>query len=176
MLTDDEIENAKKETKRVKKTYIKWCIEQPPFHEHNDCIRIAYEWLDAQKKIKTIPKNLRYSSLKEVIEEWAGRYVSKFDVEVAATLHPDIKGEYPFYNFSQSFLTEPSRDRLDSINEAFTQSYNEHHDPKLYNKDRKLTLKYSSLGTNSIYPAPNTPVLPADTVPAGNWFSLRSPQ
>jgi hypothetical protein len=131
MLTDDEIENAKKETKRVKKTYIKWCIEQPPLHEHNDCIRIAYEWLDAQKKIKTIPKNLHYDSLKQLIERWAGRYISKYDVEVAATLHPNIEGEYPFYNISQS-LIEPSRVRLDNINEAFTQSYNERHDPKKY--------------------------------------------
>ena len=57
--------------------------------------------------------------LKHYIEEWAGRYVSTSDVEVAATLHPEINGQYPFYNIS-SRLTEPSVSRLENIGEALT--------------------------------------------------------
>ncbi|WP_025155096.1 hypothetical protein [Morganella morganii] len=44
MLTDKKIEQAKKTTRYSSRNDI--------LHEHNDCIRIAYEWLDAQKKLK----------------------------------------------------------------------------------------------------------------------------
>jgi hypothetical protein len=47
------------------------------------------------------------------------RYVSRDDVEVAAFLHPDIEGEYPFYNISRR-LTLPDIKRLAEIPEAFT--------------------------------------------------------
>jgi hypothetical protein len=98
-------------------------------HEHHDCIRIAYEWLDAQRKIsgacsKTFP-------LKHLIEKWAGRYVSQSDVEVAATMHPEIRGTYPHFNISAR-LTEPSKRRLDGVSEAFKHTYHERHDPSLY--------------------------------------------
>jgi len=118
MLTKKQIEKAKKEVMAL-----------DPHYEHDDCIRIAYEWLDAQKKTK----NPRYVPhyLKHLIEEWAGRYVSRSDVEIAAHLHPLIRGKYPYYNIS-SRLTEPSTDRLKNIGEANTQGQRESHKSSNY--------------------------------------------
>lgn len=120
MLSDIEIENAKRNTK--------YGVDGP-HHEHNDCIRIAYEWLDAQKKTQN-STSATYA-LKHIIEKWAGRYVSTSDVEVAAHLHPEIKGKYPHFNISAR-LTEPSTERLKSISEAFKHSYRERYDSSVY--------------------------------------------
>lgn len=109
MLTDFEINIAKTKVK-------KWNSDSS--HEHNDCIRMAYEWLDAQKKTKG--KVRKQFAVKHLVEQWAGRYVSRSDVEAAAHLHPDVHGEYPYYNIS-SRLTLPSVQRLDGISEAFKQ-------------------------------------------------------
>lgn len=87
-----------------------------PLHQHNDCIRIAYEWLDAQRKLGS-PQKLSFP-LKHLIEKWGGRYVSQSDVEVAAYIHPSIRGKYPLYNIS-AHLTLPREDRLDGISEAY---------------------------------------------------------
>jgi len=116
--SDDAIEKAKKITRLA-----------DPHYEHNDCIRIAYEWLDAQKKIKN-PTTKRWT-LKHLIEKWAGRYVSTSDVEVAANMHPNIHGKYPNFNISAR-LTEPSTDRLKNISEAFKHNYREQHDSSIY--------------------------------------------
>jgi hypothetical protein len=86
-------------------------------HEHPDCIRIAYEWLDAQKILKHPRRSSR--PLKHIIEKWGGRYVSQSDVEVAAYLHKDISGDYPNYNISAR-LVQPSTVRLMGIGEALT--------------------------------------------------------
>lgn len=120
MLTDQEIQQA-----------INKISKNPDnLHEHPDCVRIAYTWLDAQKKIQTTCSKLY--PIKHHIEKWAGRYVSESDVEVAAYLHPEIKGTYPKFNISSN-LTEPSRSRLIVIPEAMTQpDYHTRHDPKLY--------------------------------------------
>lgn len=90
-----------------------------PLHEHDDCIRIAYEWLDAQPKLKGVRRSAR--PIKHIIESWGGRYVSQGDVEVAAQLHPDIHGEYPYFNISAG-LIEPNRRRLAGIGEAGMQA------------------------------------------------------
>jgi len=58
----------------------------------------------------------REHSLKHIIEAWGGRYVSYFDVEVAAALL-GLQGRYPFYDIS-SKLTRPSLSRLEGIGEA----------------------------------------------------------
>lgn len=100
-------------------------------HEHNDCIRICYEWLDAQVKTKH-PQNADYP-LKHLIEKWAGRYVSASDVQVAASLHTDINGNYPRFNIS-SRLTEPSVNRLEDIGQANTQGQRESHRPADYSR------------------------------------------
>jgi hypothetical protein len=118
LLTDKKTDGAKAQLRSV-----------DAHHEHNDCIRIAYEWLDAQVKTKA-PRNLSYP-LKHLIEKWAGRYVSTSDVEVAAILHPQVHGRYPSFNIS-SRLTEPSVDRLKGIAQANTQGQRERHDPKSY--------------------------------------------
>ena len=114
MLSDREIEAAKLRTK--------YSLNEGPHHEHSDCIRIAYEWLDAQIKLKGTTK--KAYPLKHIIEKWAGRYVSRTDVDVAAELHPEIKGKYPYFNIS-SKLTRPNIKRLEGIAQAFTQNYNE---------------------------------------------------
>lgn len=120
-LTEDEITAAKKGFR----------YSQPAdvLHEHNDCVRIAYEWLDAQNVRKTASKQFR--PLKHIIEKWAGRYVSQSDVEVAASMHPRIRGKYPDFNLSTR-LVLPSDRRLDGIGEAKTQGYRELLDEKTY--------------------------------------------
>ena len=81
----------------------------------DDCVRIAYAWLDAQAKIRR-PLD-RSRPLKHYVEAWAGRYVSQQDVEAAAELHPDVRGVYPRFNLSAN-LTEPNYRRLAGIAEA----------------------------------------------------------
>lgn len=120
MLSDEEIERAKRATR--------YTLEAP-HHEHPDCIRMAYLWLDAQTKTKSAMT--RTLAVKHMIEKWAGRYVSTSDVEVAASLHPEIKGIYPHFNIS-SRLTEPSKERLQGISEAYKHHYNKRHDPSVY--------------------------------------------
>ncbi|MGO3891181.1 MAG: hypothetical protein ACTJHW_09410 [Paenalcaligenes sp.] len=58
------------------------------FHEHNDYIRMVYEWLDIQKKIKG-PASKTYA-LKHMIERRCDRYISTSDVDVATHMHPEI--------------------------------------------------------------------------------------
>jgi hypothetical protein len=84
-----------------------------PTHGSNNRIKIAYAWLDAQKKIKHINKRL-YFPVKHMVEGWCGDYVSRDDVEIAAALHPEIRGVYPDFNISQ-LLTLPSKKRLAGI-------------------------------------------------------------
>ncbi|WP_426320470.1 hypothetical protein [Pseudoduganella sp. R-43] len=120
VLSDSEIDQAKRTTK--------YSLASPN-HEHHDCIRIAYQWLDAQKKIKGA--TTKTMPLKHIIEKWGGRYVSESDVEVAAALHPEIRGTYPYFNISAR-LTEPSKARLSSVSEAFKHVHHERHDPKIY--------------------------------------------
>lgn len=110
MISAEEIAEAKKMTKYGTKKVL---------HEHDDCIRMAYEWLDAQKRTKGISR--RFRPLKHIIEKWAGRYISESDVEVAAVLHPEIRGAYPYFNISSS-LVRPSDARLVRMPEAKTQA------------------------------------------------------
>ena len=105
MLADDQVTTGK----------INAPVKLERHHEHDDCIRIAYEWLDAQVKIKNPTSKSR--PLKHIIENWGERYVSQTDVEVAAWLHPEILGVYPRYNISAR-LTLPSESRLSGIGEA----------------------------------------------------------
>src|SRR5690606_41650510 len=88
MLSDREIEAAKLRTK--------YSLNEGPHHEHSDCIRIAYEWLDVQIKLKGTTK--KAYPLKHIIEKWAGRYVFRTDVDVATELHPEIKDIYPYFH------------------------------------------------------------------------------
>lgn len=119
MITTEAIAAAKRETHYGTRDDI--------HHESDDCIRIAYQWLDAQTKIQGPTKKSR--PLKHIIEAWGGRYVSQSDVEVAAHIHPEIFGSYPHFNIA-SRLIEPSATRLDDIAEANTQSgYRERSNP-----------------------------------------------
>lgn len=121
MISAADIERAKIE--------VRYSLGEGGHHEHDDCIRIAYEWLDAQKKIQG--KVNKAFALKHLIEKWGGRYVSTTDVDVAAHLHPDINGTYPYFNIS-SRLTLPSDERLKGIGEAFSQGYRDRLDQSAY--------------------------------------------
>jgi len=105
LLSDAQIEDGKSKAK----------LQLEGHFEHNDCVRMAYEWLDAQ--VKTKNRRMTHNPIKHIIEKWSGRYVSTSDVEVAAWLHPNIIGTYPNYNIS-SRLTLPSIRRLSGIGEA----------------------------------------------------------
>jgi hypothetical protein len=96
-----------------------------PTHESNNRIKIAYAWLDAQKKTKNVNKSRLSFPVKHLVEAWCGDYVSRDDVEIAAALHPDIHGEYPDFNIS-NILTLPSKNRLKNIvlrDEGYENSY-----------------------------------------------------
>ena len=128
MLTDQQIDDA-----------IKAAPHSPGesrLHEHRDCVRFAYEWLDAQTKTKGLQK--KPYDLKHLIQRWAGRYVSSSDVEVAAHLHPDIRGQYPYCNIS-SRLTSPSISRISNLGETYTQTKGEHHDLARYSRTEKVS-------------------------------------
>jgi hypothetical protein len=88
-------------------------------HESNDCARIAFAFLDAQKTIKSPSKGGAY---KHTIEKWAGRYISTTSVIIAAYLHPTIKGEYPAFNLS-AITIYPCHSRLLAVTEAYTHYY-----------------------------------------------------
>jgi len=111
MLTDKQIEDAKAKTK----------YSIPAHHEHNDCIRFAYEWLDAQRTIQG--KTNCHFAIKQLVQHWAGCYVSTSDLEVAAEMHPQLRGKFPYFNLS-SKLVFPSRERISMLSQAFTQEYN----------------------------------------------------
>lgn len=101
---------------------VKYCNDKNPYHEHDDCVRIAMEFLDAQPLLVSVPprhnRSLRYS-LKSMVEHWAGRYVSAADVRLAGKMMK-LKGNYPFYNIPIK-KTKPHHSRLSEIPEAYTQ-------------------------------------------------------
>ena len=121
MLTSAQISDAKR--------HVRYEHKSEAFQEHDDCVRLAYEWLDAQSTIASSSKKSR--PLKHIIEKWAGRYVSQSDVELAAFIHPRVSGKYPDFNLSAR-LVLPSHRRLNGIGEALTQDYRERLDPKIY--------------------------------------------
>jgi len=105
----------------------------PPLHEHPDCVRIAYEWLDAQTKRKGTGNGSH--PLKHMIESWGGRYVSQDDVEVAVHMHPGVRGSYRnCFNLSRR-LVLPSLDRLEGIGEAGAHAHYRDSDYEYYHEE-----------------------------------------
>ena len=91
-------------------------IENLPVNEqcyvHScDQVRLAFQWLDAQKKLKR--PNKRPWLEKHVLERWAGRYISWCSVEVAGRLHPEITGNYPCFNIGNRFIYPNKRRQID---------------------------------------------------------------
>jgi hypothetical protein len=105
-LTDQQILNAK----------IALNLHQPN-HEHDDCIRMAYEWLDAQTKIK----RKRGDDWKHWVQHWCGRHITVDDIKVAAHLHPDVQQDGEKLNIS-SVKVLPAFNRLIGIDEAYSQN------------------------------------------------------
>lgn len=83
--------------------------------EHPDCVRMAGEWLSAQRRTKTVPARWP-APLKHLVEVWACRYVRQDDVTTAARML-GLRGNYPFFSISTT-LTLPSTDRLHGIAQA----------------------------------------------------------
>ena len=79
--------------------------------EHPDCVRMAGEWLNAQRRTQTMPARWP-APLKHLVEGWACRYVRQDDVTTAARLL-GLRGNYPRFNIA-SGLTLPSPDHIAS--------------------------------------------------------------
>ena len=109
MLTDARIEEEKKKFGMPQNT-----------QSSSDCVRIAYAWFDAQVKTGRIAR--ASIEIKNVINAWGARYVSIDDVEIAACLHPEIRGSYPSYNIHEHF-TRPNKRRLACIPEVGKRPY-----------------------------------------------------
>jgi hypothetical protein len=90
------------------------------YHQHNDCIRIAAHWLDAQKRTKVC--GVSPSVVKHTAEIWAQRYVSASDVEVAAHLLGIGRSERGLIGVSK-LQTRPAERRLRNISEAGKHNY-----------------------------------------------------
>jgi hypothetical protein len=86
--------------------------------EHPDCIKIAEQWLLAQRRTKNANTLMYPRPLKHIIEAWAARYVSEDDV-VTAARNIGLKGRYPYFNIRAQF-TRPRLSRLDNIETAGT--------------------------------------------------------
>lgn len=103
---------------------------QSPRHEHDDCIRMAYEWLDAQKTTPT----RRADDWKHIVEYWCGRYITDDDVKIAALLHPRVEPDGNRLNISRR-LVLPSFERLIGITGA------KKHTPRMEHRHK---MRYSS--------------------------------
>lgn len=91
-------------------------------HVTDDKVRIAYEWLDAQRKTNT--QSGKKFALKYLIRLWSGREISEEDVHIAAYLHNEVKGVFPSYNLHPR-LTFPSLERLRWNIDVRAQGYEE---------------------------------------------------
>lgn len=123
-LSDEIIEAAKKDFEYSLASKIPF-KKKPykPTHSSNDRIRAAYEWLDAQENTKIAISS--HFPIKHMIESWAGFYVSREDVEIAAHLNSSIRGEYPYFNIRKA-LTLPSKKRIENLtikNEGYEMAY-----------------------------------------------------
>ncbi len=117
MLTNNQIAKGKRDLQ----SHLEY-FYTPAKHEHRDCIRMTYLWLDAQIKTQYYRQNGFVD--KHMIENWCGRYISSSDLTVAASMHPEIEGIYPKFNISKS-LVFPHWQRLNGINQAFIHDYME---------------------------------------------------
>jgi hypothetical protein len=114
MLTDKQIEEAKKRALYQQE----YGTPRTTPDDHNDSVRIAYEWLDAQRKMK----KASCWPCKHIVEGWGKRHIPWFAVAVAAELHPKVFGAYPFLNIAKQ-LVLPSTKRLEGIGQAGRDHY-----------------------------------------------------
>lgn len=75
----------------------------------------------------------RASAFKHMVEYWCDRYVSQNDSALAAMLHQDVQGEYPYFNLSRR-LIEPSVPRLANIGQAFAHGHEKGYGPSPYRR------------------------------------------
>ncbi len=107
--------------------------------EDDDQVRVAYQWLDAQKIAK---KTLQGEwNLERLIGDWSGLEVTRHDIEVAAHLHHRIHGDYPLLNINPGFIF-PSAERLRGISTSF--AYNSEERLLLANYQSYEIVSYSS--------------------------------
>lgn len=96
-----------------------WSRARDLIAEHFDCIKIAYAFLDAQKKTKnrTPISGLGTTSLRKMISQWSGCYLSDEDVDLAIKMHPSLKGDRTSCNISRQ-LVFPCYSRLEGLESA----------------------------------------------------------
>jgi hypothetical protein len=106
--------------KQIVDTIAQYSHRKGALHKNPECVKIAFAFLDAQ--VKTKKPCSEGKPLKHIIEGWAGTYVSMSDVEMAAILHPEIQGEYPYFNISNR-LVFPCYERLKGLTTPFKEKY-----------------------------------------------------
>lgn len=107
--------------------------------EEKDGVRIACEWLDAQLLLSAASR--KKIDFKRLISEWAGREISRTEVDTAAAILSAVKTDFSCEYISPR-LTFPTAERLRGISEAFRHDFDRQH--LLENYYSYEIVKYSS--------------------------------
>lgn len=108
MLTGEQIAAAKRQ--------VRYRYPDDILHEHDDCIRMCYEWLSAQRHT-TSSHGRGVAGFRSLIMHWAGSYVSKDDVDVALVMLPRLIVTMHDSNLSRK-LVLPKDSRLEGIGQV----------------------------------------------------------
>jgi len=120
---DKAIEQAKSDLLQVKTKVRGYMANHGP---HSNCVRIAYQWLSIQYRAHSAKQDA--NELKQLIRGWAGYYIKKDDVLLAAHLLGfGIAGNAVLIS---KVLTRPALSRLSKFDGALTHQYGE--DFKIY--------------------------------------------
>jgi hypothetical protein len=98
------------------------------FVPFTDCVRIAYQFLDAQKKIKN--PTVSRVPIKSAMKDWSGFYVSGSAIDLAISLHPELVGDHLCLNIPRSQWVIPDRARLAGVMQAGATGYTFNVHPK----------------------------------------------
>lgn len=111
----------------------------------DDRIRIAYEWLDAQRKLdRSISQR---TDLQKLISTWGGKRIDIEDIDRAAHLHDKITGQYAKYNINYRFIL-PAAERLRVLVQADRQTSEMRFLLENYRSYERV--KYSAAGGESL--------------------------
>lgn len=127
MLTDEQIKAA------IDEMGIYFGANEPYDH-----IRMAYEWLDAQEKTdKLIPLSRSFGDdlPRYMCQDWCGWFMCENTFDIAAYLHPEIKGKHPRFNISDQFIL-PKLERIEGLKGilANDESFGKKHSMQYYKR------------------------------------------
>jgi len=115
---DKAIEEAKSDLLKLRTRAGGYMANHGP---HTDCVRIAYQWLSVQYRTHSAKQDA--TELKKLIRGWAGYYIKKDDVLLAAHLLGfRISNEAIFIS---KILTRPAPSRLSKFDGTLTHQYGE---------------------------------------------------